>query len=327
MLRAARRPLVIGMGGGGDVVGALATAEHCARYDGCRAGRRRPQLGAAADRSGARPPHRGRDRGRAAPGSGGAAGRAAHPRAGASRSSSASRSMAAFTGPADGAGHSRRRRAGDRRPASPTALARPGLRPRWCSSTSAATCSRRAMSRGCAAPCVTPILLAAGRAAGRGRGAGPARRVRDRAATPSSPPTRCFDRAGGRGRGGRSGRGARADGAGRRSARGGDGARAPPRPAPRRCAPSGGRAAPVTIRGGARTLRVDHGRGLRPSSWIRGSPMRAAGTPGPGGDRLSRASTRPTRRSTPSASGPSSTSSAEAARGRPTPVIRPAAAS
>ncbi|HET9102580.1 MAG TPA: DUF1152 domain-containing protein [Solirubrobacteraceae bacterium] len=33
-LRAARRPLVIGMGGGGDVVGALATAEHCARYDG-----------------------------------------------------------------------------------------------------------------------------------------------------------------------------------------------------------------------------------------------------------------------------------------------------
>ena len=33
MLRAARRPLVIGMGGGGDVVGALATAEHAARYD------------------------------------------------------------------------------------------------------------------------------------------------------------------------------------------------------------------------------------------------------------------------------------------------------
>lgn len=33
-LRAARRPLVIGMGGGGDVVGALATAEHAARYDG-----------------------------------------------------------------------------------------------------------------------------------------------------------------------------------------------------------------------------------------------------------------------------------------------------
>jgi hypothetical protein len=34
MLRAARRPLVIGMGGGGDVVGALATAEHVALYDG-----------------------------------------------------------------------------------------------------------------------------------------------------------------------------------------------------------------------------------------------------------------------------------------------------
>jgi hypothetical protein len=33
-LRAARRPLVIGMGGGGDVVGALATAELTRRYDG-----------------------------------------------------------------------------------------------------------------------------------------------------------------------------------------------------------------------------------------------------------------------------------------------------
>ncbi|MBV8431641.1 MAG: DUF1152 domain-containing protein [Solirubrobacterales bacterium] len=33
-LRAARRPLVIGMGGGGDVVGALATAELARRYDG-----------------------------------------------------------------------------------------------------------------------------------------------------------------------------------------------------------------------------------------------------------------------------------------------------
>jgi hypothetical protein len=33
-LRAARRPLVIGMGGGGDVVGALATAEHARTYDG-----------------------------------------------------------------------------------------------------------------------------------------------------------------------------------------------------------------------------------------------------------------------------------------------------
>src|SRR5947209_2015989 len=34
MLRRARRPLVIGMGGGGDVVGALATAEHMRLYDG-----------------------------------------------------------------------------------------------------------------------------------------------------------------------------------------------------------------------------------------------------------------------------------------------------
>jgi hypothetical protein len=34
MLREARRPLVIGMGGGGDVVGALATAEHARIYDG-----------------------------------------------------------------------------------------------------------------------------------------------------------------------------------------------------------------------------------------------------------------------------------------------------
>jgi hypothetical protein len=33
ILRAARRPLVIGMGGGGDVVGALASAEHCRLYD------------------------------------------------------------------------------------------------------------------------------------------------------------------------------------------------------------------------------------------------------------------------------------------------------
>ena len=32
-LRAARRPLVIGMGGGGDVVGALATAESMRVYD------------------------------------------------------------------------------------------------------------------------------------------------------------------------------------------------------------------------------------------------------------------------------------------------------
>ncbi len=34
MLRRARRPLVIGMGGGGDVVGALATAEFARLYDG-----------------------------------------------------------------------------------------------------------------------------------------------------------------------------------------------------------------------------------------------------------------------------------------------------
>src|SRR5437588_2148983 len=34
VLRNARRPLVIGMGGGGDVVGALATAERMRRYDG-----------------------------------------------------------------------------------------------------------------------------------------------------------------------------------------------------------------------------------------------------------------------------------------------------
>jgi hypothetical protein len=34
ILRAARRPLVIGMGGGGDVVGALATAEFARLYDG-----------------------------------------------------------------------------------------------------------------------------------------------------------------------------------------------------------------------------------------------------------------------------------------------------
>lgn len=33
LLRRARRPLVIGMGGGGDVVGALATAEHARLYD------------------------------------------------------------------------------------------------------------------------------------------------------------------------------------------------------------------------------------------------------------------------------------------------------
>jgi hypothetical protein len=35
-LRRARRPLVIGMGGGGDVVGALATAEHARIYDGAQ---------------------------------------------------------------------------------------------------------------------------------------------------------------------------------------------------------------------------------------------------------------------------------------------------
>jgi hypothetical protein len=35
LLRAAKRPLVIGIGGGGDVVGALATAELMRIYDGC----------------------------------------------------------------------------------------------------------------------------------------------------------------------------------------------------------------------------------------------------------------------------------------------------
>jgi hypothetical protein len=34
LLRRARRPLVVGIGGGGDVVGALATAETCRLYDG-----------------------------------------------------------------------------------------------------------------------------------------------------------------------------------------------------------------------------------------------------------------------------------------------------
>src|SRR5712672_2009171 len=34
ILRASSRPLVIGMGGGGDVVGALATAEFARLYDG-----------------------------------------------------------------------------------------------------------------------------------------------------------------------------------------------------------------------------------------------------------------------------------------------------
>jgi hypothetical protein len=34
ILRSARRPLVLGIGGGGDVVGALATAEHSRLYDG-----------------------------------------------------------------------------------------------------------------------------------------------------------------------------------------------------------------------------------------------------------------------------------------------------
>jgi hypothetical protein len=36
MLRGARRPLIIGMGGGGDVVGALATAEFSRLYDGAQ---------------------------------------------------------------------------------------------------------------------------------------------------------------------------------------------------------------------------------------------------------------------------------------------------
>jgi hypothetical protein len=34
LISAARRPLVVGMGGGGDVVGALATAEACRIYHG-----------------------------------------------------------------------------------------------------------------------------------------------------------------------------------------------------------------------------------------------------------------------------------------------------
>src|ERR1700759_3285579 len=34
VLRRAKRPLVLGIGGGGDVVGALATAEHARIYDG-----------------------------------------------------------------------------------------------------------------------------------------------------------------------------------------------------------------------------------------------------------------------------------------------------
>jgi hypothetical protein len=36
VLRRARRPLVLGMGGGGDIVGALATAEHARIYDGAQ---------------------------------------------------------------------------------------------------------------------------------------------------------------------------------------------------------------------------------------------------------------------------------------------------
>jgi hypothetical protein len=43
MLRSSRRPLVLGMGGGGDVVGALATAEFGRRYDGSE-----PMLGGLA---------------------------------------------------------------------------------------------------------------------------------------------------------------------------------------------------------------------------------------------------------------------------------------
>ena len=36
LLRSSKRPLVLGIGGGGDVVGALATAEHARVYDGAR---------------------------------------------------------------------------------------------------------------------------------------------------------------------------------------------------------------------------------------------------------------------------------------------------
>src|SRR5205814_1210210 len=54
MLRRARRPLVLGIGGGGDVVGALATAEHARIYDGAE-----PMLGgvlARGDEPGLRSP-------------------------------------------------------------------------------------------------------------------------------------------------------------------------------------------------------------------------------------------------------------------------------
>jgi hypothetical protein len=37
LLSGARRPLVLGIGGGGDVVGALATAEACRIYHGAEA--------------------------------------------------------------------------------------------------------------------------------------------------------------------------------------------------------------------------------------------------------------------------------------------------
>ena len=71
LLRDARRPLVLGIGGGGDVVGALATAEHLRCYAGAEPVRRRGQLGAAADRPASPEPGRRRrspTRGQLAPG-------------------------------------------------------------------------------------------------------------------------------------------------------------------------------------------------------------------------------------------------------------------
>ena len=52
MLRSSKRPLVIGMGGGGDVVGALATAEFARLYDGASPVLGGIGVGAAPDRSG-----------------------------------------------------------------------------------------------------------------------------------------------------------------------------------------------------------------------------------------------------------------------------------
>ena len=67
LLSRSRRPLVLGIGGGGDVVGALATAEACRRARR-GAGGRWGHVGAAADRSAARATRGVGDRGRAAAG-------------------------------------------------------------------------------------------------------------------------------------------------------------------------------------------------------------------------------------------------------------------